>query len=121
MTAGVRWVGTYRFQWDAELERFWRERVEAQTPDAAAREAALAEVRAEADGAEIEITGDPLIASRSRGVEFYRTSLAFEGDTARFVKPNGANVRLHLNGDGIVADEPGKPRMRFTRIGPPLT
>jgi hypothetical protein len=118
MTSAARWVGTYRFHFDPEMERFWRQRLEAEVPDALARDAALAEIRSEAQGAEIEITTDLVVASRSRGQEFYRTSLTLDGDTGRFVKPNGANVALHLTGDEIVADEPDKPPMRFTKIAP---
>jgi len=118
MTSADRWVGTYRFHFDQEMELFWRDRLEAEVPDPPARDAALAEIRSEAQGAELEITSDWMIASRSRGQEFYRTSLTVDGDTARFVKPSGANVTLHLSGDAIIADEPGKPRMRFTRIVP---
>ena len=118
MTSTDRWVGTYRFHFDPEMERFWRERLEATVPDPLARDAALAEIRSEAQGAEIEITPDWMIASRSRGQEFYRTSLTPGGGTARFVKPDGANVTLHLTGDVVIADEPGKPPMRFTRILP---
>jgi hypothetical protein len=57
MTSAERWVETYRFHFDPEMERFWRERLEAEVPDPLARDAAL-------------------------------------------------------------ADEPGKPRMRFTKLAP---
>jgi hypothetical protein len=111
-----RWVGTYQFVFDPEMERFWRTHLEAEVPDPVARDAAFAEIQSEAQGAEIEITPDSVIASRSHGREFYRTSLVTDGDAATFVKPSGANVTLHLTGNQVAADEPGKPRMRFTRI-----
>lgn len=108
-------MGRYRFDFDAAMENHWREKLRAEMNDEVALEAALGEVRAEAEGAEIEI-GDGWIASRSRGKEFYRVPLAMDGDTARFEKPTGARVELHFEGALLVADEPGKPRMHFVRL-----
>lgn len=110
-----QWIGRYRYRFDAPMEAFWRARLAEQGLDVRAQEAAFAEIRAEAEGAEVEIGADGTIASRSRGQEFYRAPLSFEGETARFVKPTGVSVTVRLRGGGLTADEPGKPTMRFER------
>jgi len=93
----------------------WRARLAAQMMDPAALEAALSEVRAEGEAAEVEIAGDATIVSRARGEQFYRAPLRFAGETAEFDKPNGARVTLRFDADVLIADEPGKPTMRFRR------
>lgn len=109
------WIGTYRFEFDDAMLAYWRERLATRVSDPAALEAALSEVRAEGEGAEVEIASDGTIASRSRGEEFYRAPLTIEGATARFDKPNGARVVLRFEAGVLVAEEPGKPTMRFHR------
>jgi len=109
-------VGVFAFDFTPELRAWWEVRLEEQIPDAHARSDALAEVEAEARGAEIELTGDGEIVSRSGGTEFYRARLDVETDGLSFAKPPGVRVRLSQPEPGaILAHEPGKPAMRFVR------
>jgi hypothetical protein len=108
--------GTYVFVYTDHMRAWWEDRIRAERGDETAIKEALASVDAEANGAEIEITSDLHVVSRSGGQEFYRAPLRVESGSVCFDKPNGVCVVLtRLSSHELTADEPGKPPMRFLR------
>lgn len=108
-------AGKWRFVYSAEMRAHWERKFREAALDGDALRAALEEVDAEAQGAQLEITARGEIASSSGGREFFRTALAHDERGVWFDKPNGARVHLRLDDGEIVADEAGKPTMRFRR------
>lgn len=109
------WIGRYCFQFDESVRDYWRLRFEALGLSEAATRAALDEVAAEADSAVIELFADGTVASSALGRQFYRVGVELLGERLRFRKPDGALVELKLSADGLEAQEPGKPLLRFRR------
>jgi hypothetical protein len=108
--------GTYVFVYTDQMRAWWEDRIRAELGDETAIKEALASADAEAKGAEIEITSDAHVVSRSGGQEFYRAPLRVESGSVCFDKPNGVCVVLmRLSAHELTADEPGKPQMRFLR------
>ena len=108
-------IGTYRFVFSEDMRAHWAERLRKESPEEF--EAALAAVEAEAAVAQIEITATGDIISRAGENEFYRAPLREEAGVVCFDKPNGARVVLRQPvPTTILADEPGKPQMRFERV-----
>jgi hypothetical protein len=108
--------GTYAFVYTDEMRSWWEHRIRAELGDDAAVEEAMSRVDAEARDAEIEITPDAQVVSRSGGQEAYRAPLRVESGSVCFDKPNGKCVVLtRQSAHELTADEPGKPPMRFLR------
>jgi hypothetical protein len=116
MDVFMDFVGSFRFEFDAEMRAWWKERLSAETPNEAALAQAIEEVEREASGAWIEITSDAHLTSGSGDRAFYTTPLRLESGMVCIDKPTGVRVILSkLDADTVSADEPGKPPMRFRR------
>jgi hypothetical protein len=110
-------VGIWKFEYDAAMRAHWQQHFRAKLANEPDVVAALATVTAEAAGAEIEVTADGKVASRSNGEEFYRSPLAMEGDSLAFTKPSGARIMLTLAGPvDIREDEPCYLEFLFGRV-----
>lgn len=117
-------VGRYRLVVSPELLEFV-ERAFVDPAPPSERDAVRAEALHEARGAELEITPDGRVISRSHDQEFYciplpgvdteNQALAFE--ELRFDKGPSSPVTLRLaDGDTVHAIQPGKPLAVFRRI-----
>jgi hypothetical protein len=112
-------IGVYRLVVTDALRAFVEEAfVAAALPEL--HDSVRAEALHEAAGAELEVTTDGHVISRSHGQEFYRVRLNVletEVDEIRFEKPNGQPVTLVMpDKDTIVAHQPQKPVSEFRRV-----
>lgn len=111
-------VGCYRLEITEELLAFI-ERTFVDSAPAVERDAVRQDALAEAADAEIELTTDGAIVSRSRGLEFFRVAVAAPGGSVGelcFEKATGVPVRVEIvNISTLVAHQSGRPGARFRR------
>jgi hypothetical protein len=112
------WVGRYALVLSPELQEFI-ERTFVESTTLADRARVRAEALNEARQAELEISAEGWIASRSGALELYRVALPLELFTApavRFEKGPGISVELtRLDENRLSARQPGKPLTEFVR------
>ena len=115
----AQWVGKYRLVPSSELCSFI-ERAFVEPAPIEQRDRVRANARREAEGAEIELCSDGTFISRSGSQEFFRVALEpgqAEFEELSFEKAPGQKVRLRLmDGDTVLAEQPGRPLARFRRI-----
>jgi hypothetical protein len=114
----TRWEGTFRLVTTPDLVDFIETAFVAPNPPAQ-RERARAEARHEAEGAELAISADGTIVSRSHGRELFRVVLpvrALQENQLTFDKDPSTRVTLRLvDADTLLALQTGKPPMTFRR------
>lgn len=122
-------VGRWRFLYDDEMRAHWEERLRADRalsaealPGVGDLASALQAITAEAELASLEIDARGELCSLVGDAPVYRARLRVEDGELCFDKPGGVRVTLMLSERGeLVADEPGKPPMRFRRVEPTST
>lgn len=116
------WVGRYALVVSKELEEFI-ERTFVDTAGASDADRVRREALEEARRAELEISPEGWVASRSGGVEFYRVEVApeaFRAASVRFEKAPGVAVELTLlDATRLSARQDGKPLLQFVRQSRP--
>ncbi len=110
-------VGKWSFLYDEAMRTFWETQLRAQAQSDEELQQELADIEDEARRASVEISEAGTLSSMIGDDVVYSAEL-HEGDgSLYFDKPNGARVVVTLDSSGaLVADEPGKPVMRFCRI-----
>lgn len=111
-------VGRYHLEVTDELRTFI-ERAFVEKAGEAEQDAVREDALAEARGAEIELTADGVLISRSRGIEFLRVSVAAREDSVselHFEKAPGVPVRIEIvDRSTLIAEQKGRPRTSFRR------
>jgi len=110
-------IGRYRLTISPDLLEFI-ERTFVATAPAASRAAVRAEALREAEGSELEISGDGTIVSRAHDLELFRTTVApsvERVDAITFDKPTGPVTLRMSDADTVVAHQPHKPLATFRR------
>jgi hypothetical protein len=111
-------VGKWVFVYDTAMRAHWEGLLREQELSDEELQQELVEIETEANQASMEISPSGKLYSMVGDEVVYSAELREEAGALCFDKPDGSCVTLSLVGPReLTADEPGKPLMRFRRLG----